>query len=452
MKSWRIPNSQKKIFSKSFLLAKDIVKNLGTISAIEKLLTISGRASNKDSADMEAGTEDFGVDEREHAKGYNIGSLIDTGSVGKIGTYASFFLLVTGMVTSIVLQAYTPEDGTYLGGLWSDDCAAGYEDSCRANQAVLRVSFALVCLFATNFILTGINTTYFDNFWGYKILMLCGLMCGFMYINPEVFDENGYAWFARIGGFFYIILQQLIIMDFSLSWNEQWMKNSEDERSALTEGLDRWQIAVLCTGLSFITLSIVGNGLMLHYFSGCESNNVIISLSLVMGVLGLLYQLFFTHIGSVLTSGVMAIYYCYIAFASVTLQPDYSCNPTISDSPQKIVTALGLVITVLSLSWTVYSTIKTLPSLNTKESLHSEHSYQTPGITYLLLSVSAIFILGSCYYAMVLTNWVTLQQNFNMDSARVGKTSMWLNASASWVSFILYIWALTAPVLFPERF
>jgi len=383
---------------------------------------------------------------------YNIGVLIDLGKAGKTGTYASLFLLVAGMIASICMQAYPPEVGTHLDSLWTVQCPAGYEESCKANQAVLRVSFALVIVFTLNLICTIFQTQYFDDLWVVKLIAFVGLCCGFVFVDAEVFGENGYAWFARIGGFIFIILQQLIIMDFSLSWNESWNAKSASERGNLTEGLDRWQIAILVTGLSFFVCSIVGLGLMFHYFQGCTSNDVIISLALVTGVIGLLYQLFCTHVGSVLTSGTMALYYCYIAFASVTLQPDFSCNPTISESPQKVVTAIGLCITVLSLSWTCYSTIKTLPVLNVTENVDDADSYRTPGIAYLFMSVSIIFILGSCYYAMVLTNWVTVQHNFSMASGRVGEISMWLNASAGFIAFFLYIWALTAPVLYPERF
>ena len=70
----------------------------------------------------------------------------------------------------------------------------------------------------------------------------------------------------------------------------------------------------------------------------------------------------------------------------------------------------------------------------------------------IFLSVSLIFILGSCYYAMVLTNWATQQQNFTMGNSRIGENAMWLQSSAGWCCFVLYIWALTAPMIWPERF
>lgn len=78
--------------------------------------------------------------------------------------------------------------------------------------------------------------------------------------------------------------------------------------------------------------------------------------------------------------------------------------------------------------------------------------YTTPGLRILLANVIVIFILATCYYAMVLTNWGTEQADFELGNARQGSEAMWLQASAQWVCFLMYIWAQIAPLLFPDRF
>ena len=184
----------------------------------------------------------------------------------------------------------------------------------------------------------------------------------------------------------------------------------------------------------------MGNGLMFHYFAGCVSNNVINSLCLVSIVIGTIFQLFVRSTGSLLTSGVMAVYYVYIAFSAITLGANSSCNPTISGSPQLATTIIGMFVVVLSLSYTVFNTLRVLPdslagTVSDGDITRDSQIYTTPGLRILLANVIVIFILATCYYAMVLTNWGTEQADFELGNARQGSEAMWLQASAQWVCF-----------------
>ena len=67
------------------------------------------------------------------------------------------------------------------------------------------------------------------------------------------------------------------------------------------------------------------------------------------------------------------------------------------------------------------------------------------------MELAVVFILATTYYGMVLTNWSTLQTNGTIENPRTGYSSMWLQASAQWIALLLYVWALVAPTLFPDR-
>ncbi len=381
-------------------------------------------------------------------------SYFDLGFVaGSTGTYFGFAILVGTIIGSIITQASPPQTSEKLIQEWLSGCPSGFEKSCMANQAVLRFSCALVVLYGLNVVMTLAGAHLYDAYWIPKTIFYGLILYWFFYVDAKNFNELGYAWFARIGGFFYIMLQQVILLDFALSWNESWLAKSKAESGLSKDGLDRWKIAILVTGVGLFVFSVTAIGIMFKYFGGCMPNDVVLSLGIVINVLGFIYQLTCTRIGSVLTSGVMAAYYAYICFSAVTLNPDASCNPSISRSPQTWTTAIGLAITVISLSWTCYSTVKSLPAQAlTGVQVDDKVPYATPGLRGILLSVSAIFIMGSCYYAMVLTNWSTLQEDFSMARAQLGTTALWLQGSASWVCFLMYIWALTAPMIWPERF
>jgi hypothetical protein len=52
----------------------------------------------------------------------------------------------------------------------------------------------------------------------------------------------------------------------------------------------------------------------------------------------------------------MTAYATYICYSAVTLNPDDQCNPTLSSGYQTLSAAIGMGITVVSLTWTMHST------------------------------------------------------------------------------------------------
>jgi hypothetical protein len=122
-----------------------------------------------------------------------------------------------------------------------------------------------------------------------------------------------------------------------------------------------------------------------------------------------------------------------------------------------------MAITLLSLIWTTRTTIIKIPNsmhviendpeerTASRDSRVTTSEMSSPQLRALLQEISVIFILISCYYAMVLTNWATLQANYSMSSAKTGMAAMWLQASSVWVAAVFYAWRLVAPRLFPDR-
>jgi hypothetical protein len=136
---------------------------------------------------------------------------------GKFGSYAGYALMIAGMVGAIVCRRYA--SFPVLGSLksWTSDCPDGYDTSCRANQAVLRFSFAMVIIFAVQLIGAAVYPRFYDTLWVPKVVIFICILIGFFYADPEVFDNHGYAWFGRIAGFGFVILQQIILLDFAFT-------------------------------------------------------------------------------------------------------------------------------------------------------------------------------------------------------------------------------------------
>ena len=123
---------------------------------------------------------------------------------GKLGTYASFFLLLVGIIASIIALSYSFNVNQDLSS-----CPAGFETSCERVGVVMRISFALVAIFLINMIGTIVYTPFYDQGWLIKYLAFAGTCVGFYFASFDVFSDHGYAWFARIGGFIFLVLQKV---------------------------------------------------------------------------------------------------------------------------------------------------------------------------------------------------------------------------------------------------
>ena len=65
--------------------------------------------------------------------------------------------------------------------------------------------------------------------------------------------------------------------------------------------------------------------------------------------------------------------------------------------------------------------------------------------------LNVILALITCWYAVSLTSWGSVESGGNSANPSVGKISMWMIAASQWLMLVLYLWTLLAPKLFPDR-
>jgi hypothetical protein len=65
--------------------------------------------------------------------------------------------------------------------------------------------------------------------------------------------------------------------------------------------------------------------------------------------------------------------------------------------------------------------------------------------------LNILLALVSCWYAMALTGWGSIQSGGTVSDPEVGKVSMWMIIASQWLVMTLYLWTLVAPRLFPNR-
>jgi hypothetical protein len=286
------------------------------------------------------------------AEGAGVGDVgLDFGAPSKKGTYTSFVIMMIGIVLSILLYNYS--DDITLSS-FTDYCGESeYQSSCLANSAVLRISLALTLLFVIQMIGTFIYTPFFDYLWTVKSCCFAALVIGFFFADGSSFGTEGYAWFARITGFFFLILQQIILIDMAYSWNESWLNRatqSDGERGCY------WLGGLIIISGFFFSASLAVIGVLFWQFDGCDASTTIIAVTLSLCVLATVIQLFFTEEGNIMTSGIVMLYSTYVCYSAVILNPMEECNPTLDSGYQTISAVIGIILTVLSLLWTTYNT------------------------------------------------------------------------------------------------
>ena len=283
---------------------------------------------------------------------------------------------------------------------------------------------------------------------------------------------NGYAWFARVGAGAFLVVQMLILLDFTHNLNDS-MVDSEDERQLyLLLG------ATLACYLGTIGLSTV----MFFVFNPavgqpCSLNVFIIVISLILITA---FSLISIHPvaknGSLFPSAVIGIYCSYLTYSALASEPyEYKCNSI----GEHITTASGstLVLTMLcTLAAVVWSALRAgsntalfSTSADTSEAAiptgeplldRSGDDEESAGgedramdefepVAYNYSFFHLIFALASMYIGMLMTGWGTGVEEKEMID--VGWASVWVKIGAQWVIGLVYTWSLVAPAIFPDR-
>uniref|UniRef100_A0A6G1SGS9 Putative serine incorporator n=1 Tax=Aceria tosichella TaxID=561515 RepID=A0A6G1SGS9_9ACAR len=318
-----------------------------------------------------------------------------------------------------------------------------------------------------------------NGFWGPKYLILIAMIIGSFFIPESGSFSNTWMIFGMIGGFFFIMIQLILIVDFAHSWAESWVERLEETES-------RWYYC----GLIFFTLlsyaiSFTAIVLLFTYYTSGEhcgwqkffiSTNLI--LCVVLSVLSILPRIQESQPRSgLLQSSILTLYIIYLTWSALSNAVGNDCKPKIhSDDANKPKTtdAEALVGLMLWFVCIIYSSIRTssnsqVSRLSMSDQILSKdtgdagedvesggpasrggtHDNEDEEVAYSWSFFHVMFALASLFVMMTLTSW-------NEPTAKVSEThdnssSMWVKMISSWLCSGLYIWTLVAPILLPDR-
>ena len=142
-------------------------------------------------------------------------------------------------------------------------------------------------------------------------------------------------YFGLIGGFMFIVIQLILIIDFAHSWAEVWVGNYEETDSRA------WLVGLIGSSILTFGLSIAGIVLSYVYYTGehmgaCKLHEFFITFNMIicvgLTIFSILPQVQ-EHVpkSGLLQSGCISLYMTYLTWSAMSNSPDDACKPNIGD-------------------------------------------------------------------------------------------------------------------------
>jgi len=365
--------------------------------------------------------------------------------------------------------------------------------------AVYRICFSLACFYLLFMIIMLYVKSSRDprakiqnGFWFFKILIYIGILVGAFFIPKDGSFEEVFMYFGMIGGFMFILMQLILIIDFVHSWNESWVEKVENGDREYYYGL------LLFTGLFFCTTIVIAVLGYVYYASasGCGLHVFFITFNLILCLIATLISLLpkvqeFNPTSGILQSSFVSMYVMYLTWSAMSNNNNKACNPNILDiingntgnmtstlapgtkeTTHQVLNAPSVISLIIWLLMVLYSTFSSaskgdrLINLNgNSESTaitdsdgdddgkngERQHVWddEKNSVQYSYSASHLIFLLASLYVMMTLTNWYKPAND--LKSFTANEPSMWVKITSSWVCILIYVWTCIAPLVLRDR-
>ncbi|CAL1674856.1 unnamed protein product [Lasius platythorax] len=403
-----------------------------------------------------------------------------------LGTIAACITLAPGLQNVLKKVPFCANSSSYVPSDVTLDC-----DSAVGYLAVYRICFILsLYFFLMSVIMIRVKSSHDprapiqNGFWAIKYLLIIGGMIGAFFIPEKSFGST-WMYFGMLGGFLFIIIQLILIVDFAHSWADAWVGNFEETESK------GWYAALLGASFFNYVVSITGVVLLYVYYtheSTCALNKFFISFNLILCVITSIVSVLPTvqehqPRSGLLQSSVVTLYVVYLTWSGISNSPDQQCNPGFlgifagNDAQNRVTfdkeSIIGLIIWF---SCVLYSSLRTA-SKSSKITMSENVLVQDNGADYTTVEgrnpdaesgndakvwdneeekvaynwsfFHLMFALATLYVMMTLTNWY--KPNSSLDTLNANAASMWVKIISSWMCLTLYVWSLIAPAVFPNR-
>ncbi|KAL4642630.1 hypothetical protein ACB092_02G034000 [Castanea dentata] len=337
-------------------------------------------------------------------------------------------------------------------------------------QAVLRVSMGNFLFFAIfALIMIGVKDqndkrdAWHHGGWIVKMVLWILLVVLMFFLPNAVISV--YGTLSKFGAGLFLLVQVLILLDFTHAWNDAWVEKDEQ----------KWYIALLVISIGCYIIAFTFSGILFIWFNpsgqDCGLNVFFIVMSMILAFAFAIIALHPAVNGSLLPASVISLYCAYVCYTGLSSEPrDYVCNGL--NNTKAVTTStliLGMLTTVLSVlysalragSSTTFLSPPSSPKSGGKKPLLEEEELEegkekekktdaeARPVSYSYMFFHLIFALASMYSAMLLSGWTSSSES--SDLIDVGWTSVWVRICTEWVTAALFVWSLVAPLIFPDR-
>eukprot|EP00598_Pedospumella_elongata_P012772 CAMPEP_0185011740 /NCGR_PEP_ID=MMETSP1098-20130426/97943_1 /TAXON_ID=89044 /ORGANISM="Spumella elongata, Strain CCAP 955/1" /LENGTH=373 /DNA_ID=CAMNT_0027540781 /DNA_START=400 /DNA_END=1520 /DNA_ORIENTATION=+ len=149
-----------------------------------------------------------------------------------------------------------------------------------------------------------------------------GLFIALWWIQNDIF--SGWAEFARIVSFFWLLVQGLLLLDFCHDVHDILMAPAAEgeEESSVP------YIVYMALSAGGLGAAVVGLVFLFKDYAGCDLGMFFIILTLIMGVLTTAISLLDSVGKGLLTPCLMFAYSVFMCWYALLSSPEHSCNPT----------------------------------------------------------------------------------------------------------------------------
>lgn len=397
----------------------------------------------------------------------------------------------------------------FFADRWLDGACDEYEDlpalldECAGNMGVYRITAATTFFFIVAAVAAACKPTANREAWPAKYVLFLFLCFITILIPSNPWFDKIYLNAARVGGVIFVLLQQIIILDMALQWNDSWVAKADAAEAEETGAGKKWLGAILVSCAALFTLSLIGLVLMFIHFTGCGTNNAFISITLIM-VIAITTAQMSGEEGSLLASAAISLWATFLCYSAVAKNPSSECNPAVGEK-DNLGIVLSLGTTLISMMWTGYSwtaedkfkrdnddaeanepTIagndsakdpnsgRKVSGVVTGSNYGAASDSETPRPTAVgeldaennkddevaqndprrlsnSWKLNVMLTAISCWMAMSLTSWGEISAEGTLANPQVGRVGMWIIIGSQWIVLTLYLWTLVAPRLFPDR-
>jgi len=361
--------------------------------------------------------------------------------------------------------------------------------------AVYRICFIVTLFFLfMSLIMIGVRNSrdpragIQNGFWGFKYLLIIGGCIGAFFIPHGNFGPT-WMYFGMIGGFMFIIIQLVLIIDFAHSWAESWQENHQNSND------QSWFYALLSVTGIFYVLTLVAIILSYSYYTGdvigqCKLHEFFITfnmiLCVILSVTSVLPKIQEHQPNSgLLQSSFVSLYIIYLTWSAMSNQPDPNCKLDLAKkvfgnstgTPEKdpeeaptmdTASIIGLLVWFCCV---LYSSIKsttnsqaaritmtdTVNLTDPEASSVSEGEdgpagdTESDGVNYSWSLFHLMFALATLYVMMTLTNWYAPGKDLTIETISANMSAVWVKIISSWMCFTIYMWTLVAPMVLQDR-